>query len=62
MLWIFREETMFNLDIQLLNFIYSSCKSLGNTFGYGAFEGLVMYAGLITLGIIKGKGLSKKKC
>lgn len=53
---------MFNLDIQLLNFIYSSCKSLGNTFGYGAFEGLVMYAGLITLGIIKGKGLSKKKC
>ena len=53
---------MFDLDIQLFNFIYSSCKSLGNTFGYGAFEGLVMYAGLITLGIIKGKGLSKKKC
>ena len=60
MLWIFREETMFNLDIQLFNFIYSSCKSLGNTFGYGAFEGLVMYTGIIMLGIIKGKRFNNK--
>ena len=34
---------MFDLDIQLFDFIYSSCKSLGNTFGYGFVEGLCMY-------------------
>lgn len=44
---------MFNLDIKLFSFLYSYCKSLGNIFGYGAFEGLVMYAGVILLGVIK---------
>lgn len=34
---------MFDLDIRIFNFIYSICKSLGNSFGYGALEGAIMY-------------------
>ena len=42
---------MFNLDLQLFNFIYSNCKHLGGAFGLGAFEGFILYAGFATWGI-----------
>lgn len=44
---------MFKLDLELCNFIYRNCKALGNTFGYGAAEGLVIYSGIITATIMK---------
>lgn len=44
---------MFDLDIKVINYIYQQCRALGSIFNFGAFEGFVMYAGLITLGIIK---------
>lgn len=40
---------MFNLDIGLFSFLYEHCKSLGNAFGFGAFEGLILYASVILL-------------
>ncbi|HBJ1647836.1 TPA: hypothetical protein LA462_002351 [Clostridium botulinum] len=44
---------MFNLDLRVFEFIYSKCTSLGNTIGFGAFEGFILYTGLILLIIIK---------
>ncbi|NOW07880.1 hypothetical protein [Clostridium beijerinckii] len=44
---------MFNLDLQIFNFIYSNCKHLGGAFGYGAFEGFVLYGSVIALAIVK---------
>jgi hypothetical protein len=41
-----------NLDVQLFNYFYQQCKSLGGVFGFGAFEGLVLYAGAAAWGII----------
>lgn len=52
---------MFNLDIRLFNYIYNNCKSLGSTFGFGAFEGLVMYSSLILLAIVKVREGNNKK-
>jgi hypothetical protein len=43
---------MFKVDILLINFIYRNCKALGNVFGYGATEGLVIYVGLVTATVI----------
>lgn len=42
---------MFSLDFRLFNVIYEHCYKLGSSFGYGAFEGLVLYASVIMLGI-----------
>lgn len=50
---------MFDLDKQIISFIYYHCKTLGGAFGYGALEGLITYIGLITLGIIKGLEIKK---
>lgn len=45
---------MFNLDKQIISFIYYHCKTLGGVFGYGALEGLIMYSGIIMLGVMEG--------
>lgn len=54
---------MFKLDSIFFSFIFNSCKTLGNTFGYGAFEGAVIYLGLFTIAGIKGfsKASNNKK-
>lgn len=52
---------MFNLDLQLFNFIYSNCKHLGGAFGYGAFEGFVLYGSVIALAIVKVTDINSKK-
>lgn len=44
---------MFNLDIRIFNLIYQQCKSLGDAFYMGAFEGFIMYSSLIALAIVK---------
>lgn len=40
---------MFDLDLRLFNCIYTSCKSLGQEFGFGAFEGFVLYSSTILM-------------
>ncbi|WP_204226510.1 hypothetical protein [Clostridium botulinum] len=40
---------MFDLDIRLFNCIYTNCKALGSAFGFGAFEGFVLYGGTILM-------------
>lgn len=50
---------MFNLDKQIISFIYYHCKTLGGAFGYGALEGFITYIGLIILGIFKGLEITK---
>lgn len=52
---------MFKLDISLFDFLYKYCKSLGNAFGYGAFEGLVLYSTVILLGITATLDKRKQK-
>ena len=47
------------LDIEIYNFIYRHCYSLGKALGYGALEGFITYAGLITLGVLKGLEVKK---
>lgn len=42
---------MFSLDLILFNLIYNKCLALGLIFGYGAFEGAVIYVGIIMAGI-----------
>lgn len=42
---------MFNLDIQIFNFFYNHCKTLGDAFGIGAGGGLLMYASFIIYAI-----------
>lgn len=37
------------LDVIVLSFIYKQCLILGSAFGFGAFEGGVIYASLLTL-------------
>ena len=44
---------MLDFDIRIFNVIYEQCRSLGNIFCMGAFEGFVMYASLIALAIVK---------
>lgn len=49
---------MFDLDIRLFNYIYTNCKSLGQAFGFGAFEGFVLYSSTILMAITTA--ISKK--
>ena len=51
---------MFNLDIQIVKFIYDSCHTLGSCFGFGAFEGLCIYGGLIMCGVLSGLNTNKR--
>ena len=55
---------MFDLDLALYAFLYRSCAKLGDVFGFGAWEGFIIYAGIITLAVLKGIEISKKvkKC
>lgn len=55
------EVNMFELDKQIISFIYFKCKSLGGVLGYGALEGFITYLGIIALGIFKGIEISKEK-
>ncbi len=32
---------MFDLDLRLFSFIYNNSKALGNSLGYGAYEGFL---------------------
>lgn len=43
---------MFKLDIEVFNFIYNICKSFGNCFMLGAFEGAVLLGGSVTATIL----------
>lgn len=43
---------MFNLDFIIFSLIYKQCLKLGLAFGYGAFEGFILYAGVIVGGIL----------
>lgn len=47
-----------NLDLVVYNYLYTQCLKLGSAFGYGAMEGLYIYALCILapiLSIKKGK-------
>ncbi|MBD7909723.1 MULTISPECIES: hypothetical protein [Clostridium] len=44
---------MFRLDLLVYNFIFNNCQALGNVFGFGAFEGFIIYAGVITVAVMK---------
>lgn len=52
---------MFDLDIALFKFIYRNCRHLGGIFGFGAFEGFVMYSSSILLAIVKAYEVKKVK-
>ncbi|WP_205448236.1 hypothetical protein [Clostridium botulinum] len=53
---------MFDLDIRLFSCIYTNCKALGNVFGFGAFEGFVIYSGIILIVITEVMSKRSKKC
>ncbi|MFL0165269.1 hypothetical protein [Candidatus Clostridium helianthi] len=42
---------MFGLDIKLFNLLFSYCYKLGSAFDLGAFEGFIIYLGVIALGL-----------
>lgn len=49
---------MFDLDIAVINFIYSNSLSLGSALGYGALEGFITYFIIIagtTLAVLEQK-------
>ncbi|MGL5244967.1 MAG: hypothetical protein ACRC7R_07350 [Sarcina sp.] len=52
---------MFDLDIQVFRFIYESCETIGRCFNFGAFEGLLIFTGSITLAVITGLNMSKRR-
>lgn len=45
----------------MINFIYEHCYALGNAFGYGTLEGLIIYSGTIAWGVLVGINSSCKK-
>jgi uncharacterized membrane protein YjgN (DUF898 family) len=51
---------MFDLDIRVFNYVYSNCRQIGTIFGYGAFEGFIMYSSLISIGLLKLLEAAKK--
>ncbi|GEP65185.1 hypothetical protein CBE01nite_29530 [Clostridium beijerinckii] len=52
---------MFDLDLKVFYFFYSHCKVLGSIFGFGAFEGAIMYISVIALAIVKVNEAKKVK-
>lgn len=52
---------MFNLDIQLFNYLYHQCRELGSAFGFGAFEGMILYTAFATWGITSVINAKKAK-
>lgn len=53
---------MFDLDLRLFYFIYNQCRSLGSAFGFGAFEGFIMYLSIIMLAVSEVMNKKGKKC
>ncbi|WP_338894845.1 hypothetical protein [Clostridium perfringens] len=45
----------------MLGIIYNYCKMLGEVFGFGAFEGAVIYTGIISYGFLRALGGNKEK-
>lgn len=47
----------------MFDIIYNACKMAGGVFGFGAFEGFIIYAGTITYGylVVCGKKGDKIK-
>lgn len=45
---------MFDLDLGIIRFLYLKCKIAGAALGYGAFEGAVIYIGVIAYAFFKG--------
>ncbi|HFD2054535.1 TPA: hypothetical protein ACF2DR_001711 [Clostridium perfringens] len=37
----------------MFDIIYNSCKALGSTFGFGSFEGFIIYAGIVSYGVLR---------
>lgn len=35
----------------MISFLYEHCYTLGRAFGFGAFEGLILYISVIALGV-----------
>ena len=52
---------MFRLDVNIFKTIYEACETLGHAFEMGAFEGFVMYIGLILMSVELGIESKKKK-
>lgn len=50
---------MFDLDKQIISFIYNQCKTCGEAFGYGVLEGFILYIGLIVLAVFEGLKIRK---
>lgn len=44
----------------MFDIIYNSCKTLGSVFGFGAFEGFIIYAGVVTYGFLRVTGSNKE--
>lgn len=44
---------MLNSDIRVFNYVYNNCRQMGNIFGFGAFEGFIMYGSLLSLGLVR---------
>lgn len=51
---------MFDLDLRVFTFCYNQCRNLGKSFGFGAFEGMVLYVGIILLPITSAMDKKKK--
>ncbi|HII4449370.1 TPA: hypothetical protein ACY4RW_001269 [Clostridium perfringens] len=45
----------------MFDIIYNSCKTLGVAFGFGAFEGAIIYAGIVAYSILRATGSNKDK-
>lgn len=52
---------MFKLDNLIFHFVYDNCKTLGATFGLGAFEGFVMYFGIVVLSFTSALNIKSDK-
>lgn len=47
--------------LKLFYLLFNQCRIVGRLFGFGAFEGLVLYAGIIVLGITEASKQKVKK-
>lgn len=45
----------------MFGIIYNSCKTLGSVLGFGAFEGFIIYVGVVTYGFLRVTGSNKDK-
>ncbi|WP_164472557.1 hypothetical protein [Clostridium perfringens] len=45
----------------MFDIIYNSCKTLGSVFGFGAFDGAIIYSCIVAYGIFRATGSNKDK-